>query len=137
MSVLSSRFFMSLFGRDSSSTLACSSWLTVCSSSFMDCISSLEVVSSSLVDWSSSLVDCNSSLVDLSFFLGGLHLFAGGLQLLAGLLEFLLQLPPAGRCWQGPLVLPGGFRFGGRGHVRKDDHHHAPQRLRLVEWPGR
>ena len=66
ISVLSSRFFMSLLARDSSVTLACNSWFTVCSSSFMDCISSLEVVSSSLVDCSSSLEDCNSSLVDLS-----------------------------------------------------------------------
>ena len=66
MSVLSRRFFMSLFVRESSSTLALSSWLTVCISSFMDCISSFEVVSSSFVDWSSSFVDCNSSLVDFS-----------------------------------------------------------------------
>ena len=34
ISVLLSRFFMSLLVRDSSSTLACSSWLTVCNSSF-------------------------------------------------------------------------------------------------------
>ena len=66
MSVLLSRFFMSLLARDSSSTLACNSVLTVWSSSFSDCISSLEVVSSSLVDCSSSLVDCSSSLADRS-----------------------------------------------------------------------
>ena len=66
MSVLLSRFFMSSLDSDSSSTLACSPWLTVCSSSFIDCISSLEVVSSSLVLCNSSLVDWSSSLVAFS-----------------------------------------------------------------------
>ena len=97
MSVLLSRFFMSLLARDSSSTLACSSWLTVCSSSFSDCISSFEVVSSSLVLCSSSLVDCSSSLVDLQLLLRGLHLLAGGLQLLARLLELAAPARRAAR----------------------------------------
>ena len=66
MSVLLSRFFMSLFAAESSSSLACSSAFTDCSSSFSDCISSFEVVSSSFVDCNSSLVDCSSSFIDLS-----------------------------------------------------------------------
>ena len=66
ISVLFSRFFISLLARDNSSTLACSSALTVCNSSLSDCISSFEVVSSSLVDCSSSLVDCSSSLLERS-----------------------------------------------------------------------
>ena len=66
MSVLSSKLRMSLLVRDSSSTLACNSWLRVCNSSFRDCISSLEVVNSSFVLCNSSLVDCSSSLADLS-----------------------------------------------------------------------
>ena len=131
--MLLSRFFMSLLACDSSSTLACSSWLTVCSSSFRDCISSLEVVSSSLVLWSSSLVDCNSSLVDLSSSWEVCISSRSGLQLLAGRLEFLLQLGQPGAADSGPFGSARRFRFGGRRHVRKDDHHHPPQRLRLFE----
>ncbi len=66
MSVLLSRFAMSVLDVDSSSSLDCNSLFTVCSSSFMDCSSSLDVVSSSFVDCSSSFVDCSSSFVERS-----------------------------------------------------------------------
>ena len=66
MPVPASRLFMSLLARDRSTTLVCSSPLTVASSSLTDCSSSLEVSSSSLVDCSSSFTDCISSLEDLS-----------------------------------------------------------------------
>ncbi len=98
MSVLLSRFFMSLLARDSSSILACSSALTVWSSSFSDCISSLEVVSSSLVDCSSSLVDCSSSLVDVSSSCEVCISSRVVCSLVAGLLEFLLQFRQPRRC---------------------------------------
>ena len=51
-SVPSSRFFMSLFSRERSLTLALNSWLSICSSSFVDC--------------SSSFIDCISSLAHLA-----------------------------------------------------------------------
>ena len=113
MSVLLSRFFMSLLARDSSSTLACSSWLTVCSSSFSDCISSLEVVSSSLVLCSSSLVDCSSSLADLSSSWEVCISSRVDLQLLARLLELLLQRRQAGAAADARAVLPDGLASGG------------------------
>ncbi len=64
--VLSSRLAMSLLARDSSSTRAFSSALTVCSSSLIDCNSSFEVSSSSLADCSSSFIEESSSLPDFS-----------------------------------------------------------------------
>ena len=64
--MLSNRLRKLSLARSSSSTLRCSSLLTVLSSSLTDCASSREVSSSSLADCSSSLIETSSSLADFS-----------------------------------------------------------------------
>ena len=133
MSVLSSRFFMSLLACESSSTLDCSSALTVCSSSFRDCISSLEVVSSSLVDWSSSLVDWSSSLVEWS---SSCELcISSRVVCNSARTRWISRSSSAGwASWAGAdPARPGVFGAGRRRHLREDDHHGPPQGLRRLD----
>ena len=76
----------------------------------------------------------------LQLLVGGLELFLGGLHLLAGGLERprgLAAVPaPARADLRATAARPAGLGVFGRErrrHVREDDHHHPPQRLRLVD----
>jgi len=125
ISVLLSRFFMSLLDRDNSSTRACNSVLTVWSSSFSDCISSLDVV--------------EFFVGGLKFFIGGLHLLIGRAEFFLGTLHFLAVVCSSMQtCWYlcsnsvGRGLRPGVFRerprfsFPARGRIGKNDHHKSP-----------
>jgi len=130
MSVLLSRFCMSLCASARSSSFECSSALMVCSSSFMDCDSSLEVVSSSLADCNSSLVDCNSSLA--------LSVPPGRRASPGATREFPRGRVPARVDYRSDGTgRPPSPRLGGRGagDVAKDDHDGALERPWL--WRAR